>query len=105
MSIFRAAVLGFVVAVEDAMLGVTDIDLRRVEADGIVALFERSRNCETQIVSGSLWGAGLFAGGALRVAKTRPPRLPFDDGILCVFIYLRSCLFHGFFIVEIQNGR
>jgi hypothetical protein len=52
-----------------------------------------------------LWGAGLFAGGALRVAKTRPPRLPFDDGILCVFIYLRSCLFHGFFIVEIQNGR
>jgi len=86
LSIFRSAVEGLVVAVE-ATLGVTD--MRRAEAEGIVAQISPFRNSETQIVLFALCGAGVLAVGERSDARTRPPCLRLDGGI---FPYFTICI-------------
>lgn len=78
LSMLRSAVEGLVVAVE-ATLGVTD--MRRAEAEGIVAQMSPFRNSETQIILFALRGTGIWAVGERSDARTRPPRLRLDGGI------------------------
>jgi hypothetical protein len=78
LSMLRSAVEGLVVAV-DATLGVMDI--RRAEAEGIVAQKSPFRNSETQIVLFALCNAWILAVGGHSDARTRPPRLRLDGGI------------------------